>query len=111
MDPVKKSFILYYDQEAIVEQLNDEQSGKLLKLLYSNSHKKIEIKDPLIKLAYSVIKDQISRDHSKWLKKCQKNKENIKVRWAKDGIRPNTNVKERIRSHTNHTDTDTDTDI
>ena len=44
----KKSFILYYDQKEVIDELDDEQAGKLFKDIYEyNVNNKIILKGSL----------------------------------------------------------------
>lgn len=63
----KKSFILYADSIDIVNDLTDEQAGKLVKLIsdYVNDRSP-ETDDPIIKIAFRPIKNQLKRDLDKW---------------------------------------------
>ena len=44
----KKSFILYHDQKEVIDELDDEQAGKLFKAIYEyNVNKKNTLKGVL----------------------------------------------------------------
>ncbi len=63
----KKSFILYADLLKIVEQLPDEQAGKLLKIVLKFvNEEEVCIEDLLLKIAFEPIKQQLIRDAEKW---------------------------------------------
>lgn len=63
----KKSFVLYTDLMDIVNDLSDEQAGKLVKLIvnYVNDRNP-ECEDQLIKIAFKPIKSMLKRDLEKW---------------------------------------------
>lgn len=63
----KKSFLLYCDTIHTVELLEDAAAGKLFKhiLAYVND-KDPETADPLLKIAFEPIKQQLKRDLIKW---------------------------------------------
>ena len=63
----KKSFVLYSDLMDIVQDLNDEQAGKLIKLIvdYVNDRNP-STDDQIIKIAFKPIKNQLKRDLQKW---------------------------------------------
>lgn len=63
----KKSFVLYSDLMDIVQDLNDEQAGKLIKLIvdYVNDRNP-STDDQIIKIAFTPIKNQLKRDLQKW---------------------------------------------
>jgi len=94
MEKDKKSFILYNDQRMIVDQLSDEQAGVLLKIIFSYvDGEQTDINNPLVKLAYTVIKNQIDRDQEKWELTKQKRSEA-----GKKGGRPKKDVKETLNN-------------
>ena len=67
----KLSFLLYCDQLPILENLTDQQTGALIKNIYSycgNGRKNPLIKDPAVKMAFTAIKITLDRDHDKWEK-------------------------------------------
>lgn len=101
------SFILYTSYYALIEGLTDEQLGQLTRaiFLYARDGKSIEL-EPVVRMAFSFIKDNIDRNADKYQKKCERNRENIKKRWEKKHSedtteQSNTNVYERIPSNTN----------
>lgn len=108
MSTDQKGFIVYKDIHAVVDELTDEQAGKLfrgmIKYFADGTEPKFE---GILKFVFIPIKQQMDRDAEKYSEKCEKNRENVKIRWEKA---KNTNVSERIRSDTNYTDTDTDKD-
>lgn len=101
------SFILYTSYYALIEGLTDEQLGQLTRaiFLYARDGKSIKL-EPVVRMAFSFIKDNIDRNADKYQKKCERNRENIKKRWEKKHSedtteQSNTNVYERIPSNTN----------
>lgn len=63
----KNSFILYKDYVHAVDLLTNEQSGKLLKhiLNYVNDFDPVE-SDPIVRIAFEPIKQQLKRDLKQW---------------------------------------------
>lgn len=62
----KKSFILYNDQKEVIDELDDEQAGKIFKAIYEyNSTKKINLKGAL-KVIFIPFKTSFDRDDEKW---------------------------------------------
>lgn len=62
----KNSFILYHDQKEVVDELDDEQAGKLFKAIYEyNVNKKITLKGAL-KLVFIPFKTSFDRNDDKW---------------------------------------------
>lgn len=72
----KKSFVLHLDSLDILDDLTDEQAGKLFKAMY-NFQKEKEIKlDPQLKLLFLQFRNQFLRDNEKYSETCKRNKEN-----------------------------------
>lgn len=101
------SFILYTSYYAIIEGLTDEQLGQLTRALfiYARDGKTIKL-EPVVRMAFSFIKDNIDRNADKYQKKCERNRENIRKRWEKKHAedtteRTDTIEYERIPSNTN----------
>lgn len=121
---MKKSIIIYADCIAIVEELTDEQAGKLFRaiLSYINEEPVTEIQgDPVVSMAYKVIKNQIDRDAEKYAQICERRRENIRKRWAKQAsnttdtkdnksIQENTNEYKSIQMDYD-TDNDSDSEV
>lgn len=103
---MKKSFVLYLDQYEPIKDLSDEQKGQLLDAMFKyHNDVDFELTNPVLKMAFSFFKETFKRDYDKYLKRCEKNRENVRKRWdTKD-----TNVYDGIRPDTNHTDSDSDT--
>lgn len=105
----KKSFLVYYDNEIIVCRLSDDEAGKLFKSLFPYAKEQIKPdfeNSPALAMAFDVLSMAIDRDLEKYEKRCEKNRENVCKRWNKS----DTNVYERNKSHTKHTDKDRDMD-
>ena len=81
-----KSFIIHKDSLEILENLNNEQAGKLFKAIkqYQEDQTIIE-EDQLIKIALSPFVSQFKRDKEKYDNICKRNREN-----GKNGGRPKT---------------------
>lgn len=100
----KKTFNAYCDWVHTFDSLSDEEAGRLIKhlLKYVNDLDPVA-PDRLTEIAFTPLKTTLKRDLEKWVDKCKKNRENVKKRW-------HTNVYERIRPDTDHTDRDKDRD-
>jgi hypothetical protein len=87
---MKKSFILYHDLCEVLDDLTDEQAGKLFKEIHNYSKSKTQ-KNPekptglngLLKAVFNPFKAHIDRDFELWQEKRQINIEN-----GKKGGRP-----------------------
>lgn len=86
----KGSFLIYLDYEEQFNLLNDEQAGKLIKAIikYEKENTIPDIKDGIIKMAFSFIKAQLDRDREKWndekTKRSHAGKKGMAKRWQKD---------------------------
>ena len=71
----KNSFILYYDQKEVIDELSDEQAGKLMKAIYEyNVNKKMILKGAL-KLVFIPFKTAFDRNDNKWEDTAEKRSE------------------------------------
>ena len=62
----KTSFVLYSDNQSIINLMTDEQAGLLLKTLFSYVNDENPIIDNSIVLVFEMIKLQLKRDLKKW---------------------------------------------
>ena len=94
------SFILYTSYYAIIEGLTDQQLGQLTRALfiYARDGEQIQL-EPVVRMAFAFIKDNIDRNADKYREKCERNRENIRKRWNKK----NTNEYDRIQSNKKNT--------
>lgn len=109
----KPSFLVYYDNEVVIVRLSDEEAGKLFKSLFPYGREEIKPdfeKSPALAMAFDILSMTIDRDKEKYVKRCEKNRENIQKRWTKAGKQSNTNVYAGKQSNTKHTDKDKDKD-
>lgn len=102
------SFILYTSYYALIEGLTDEQLGQLTRAIFLYARDGIIIKlDPVVRMAFVFIKDNIERNQDKYQAKCEKNRQialerERKKREAREKVE-NTNVHERSRTCENNT--------
>lgn len=102
------SFILYTSYYALIEGLTDEQLGQLTRaiFLYARDGETINL-EPVVRMAFAFIKDNIERNQDKYQAKCEKNRQialerERKKREAREKA-GNTNVHERARTCENNT--------
>lgn len=102
------SFILYTSYYAIIEGLTDDQLGQLTRaiFLYARDGETISL-EPVVRMAFAFIKDNIERNQDKYQAKCEKNRQialerERKKREAREKS-GNTNVHERTRTCENNT--------
>ena len=102
------SFNVYHSYLQALEPLSDAECGRLLKacLQYSMTGEAPELRGNE-KFLFPSWKSQIDRDREKYEARCQKNKENISVRWYTneyDGIRTYTKrTKDKEKDKDNNT--------
>lgn len=106
------SFILYTSYYALIEGLTDEQLGQLTRaiFLYARDGKTISL-EPVVRMAFAFIKDNIERNQDKYQAKCEKNRQialerERKKREAREKA-GDTNVHERS-PYDNDNDNDND---
>lgn len=104
----KKGVLMYYDLLEQLKDFNDEQFGKVVRVMIKYDKDGIEpnIEDVQIKLAFNILKPTIDRNKQEYQYKCDRNRENINKRWN----RQDTNEYDGIRTNTNYTDNDIDID-
>ena len=104
----QKGFVVYGDIHAVVDELTDEQTGKLFKgmITYFATGKAPKF-DGVLKYVWIPIRQQMDRDKEKYDAKCEKNREKIQKYW--DGVKANTNEYNSIQMYTNATNTNTNT--
>ena len=102
------SFILYTSYYALIEGLTDEQLGQLTRaiFLYARDGETISL-EPVVRMAFAFIKDNIERNQDKYQAKCEKNRQialerERKKREAREKA-GDTNVHERTRTCENNT--------
>lgn len=80
----KKSFVAYIDWGSTFDELDDNEAGQLIKLLFDYVRdKEPEPPSKLIKIAFEHIKQDLKRDLKKWVGYIEKQQEN-----GKKGGRP-----------------------
>lgn len=118
------SFIIYVEQYSALQQLTDAQLGELFRGIFSyRMGKEPGIKDPIVNMAFSFMKNQLDIDARKYEQRCKKNRDAIKSRWDKakansseyKGIQTNTSVSHQIPNenynyHENENENDNNND-
>lgn len=95
------SFIIYTSYLKIFEQLTDAQLGQLTRhmLSFAKTGKEPSIEDPLVKLSFAFIKDDMERNQSKYEEKCERLRANARKRWDKKQL--DSEASEDMQKHTN----------
>lgn len=83
---MKKGFVLYNDQYEPIKALSQEQKGDLLDAIFQYQRDETQPENgTMVSMAFSFFKIAFDRDEDKYLKRCEKNRENARMRWdAKD---------------------------
>lgn len=81
MQVEKKSFVLYNDQSELLNMLNDEQAGVLIKKIFSYVNDGVIEKeeDIPVNMVFTTLKNQIDRDTDKYYDKIDKSSKAGKV--------------------------------
>lgn len=105
------SFIIYTSYLKIFEQLTDAQLGQLTRhmLSFAKTGKEPSIEDPLVKLSFAFIKDDMERNQRKYEEKCERLRANARKRWdkkqldseASEDMQMHTKVCKSMQMHTN----------
>lgn len=103
---MKKSFILYQDQEEIVDSLTNEKAGRLFKAIFDYVRGDHPILNQSLSIVFISIRQAIDRARENYEKVCEINSQNAKKRWEKidklsDGIRTHTNVNDSDNDNVN----------
>src|ERR1035437_8530033 len=109
---MKKSFMLFIDSLSILDELSDEQAGRLFKAIKDYQNGIEPDLDFSLKMAFHQFKNQFIRDDEKYESICKKNQENIGKRWNKDDTKNTSGINgiPEIPSDTKHTHSDKDKD-
>lgn len=88
MPEKRKSFVMYTEYKEHLKLLSNEQLGSLIFALfeYAENGTEIDTENAMEKMAFSFIRAQMDRDNDKYLKICERNREN-----GKSGGRPKKN--------------------
>lgn len=105
------SFIIYTSYLKIFEQLTDAQLGQLTRhmLSFAKTGKEPSIEDPLVKLSFAFIKDDMERNQRKYEEKCERLRANARKRWdkkqfdseASEDMQKHTDVCKSMQMHAN----------
>lgn len=105
---MKKSFLLYKDQEEIIDNLTDKQAGRLFKAVFDYARGDKPVLSQSMSVIFISIRQTIDRNKENYEKVCEINRKNAKKRWEK--IPTNTKVSDGMRPHAKAYDSDSDSD-
>ncbi len=72
MSNKKKSFLLHIDSLEILNDLSDDQAGKLFKAIYSHQIDGEISLDQITKMVFLPFRNQFERDNEKYVKTCER---------------------------------------
>lgn len=98
----KQGFMLFVDQKAAIDCLDDEVAGKLFKAIYSYAADGAEpaSDDGLFTALFRMIQSQIDRSSAAYAHKCKQNSSNAQRRWNNKNKEPPVKAAEPMPSHT-----------
>lgn len=104
----RQAFLIMMSQEEIIEDLTDEELGKIFRSIFKyEKNKEIpKFNDRYLNSVFKSFKAQLDFSEENYNKICEKNRQNINKRWNKDEyerIQSNTDVYERNVSYTKNT--------
>jgi len=104
----RSSFIIHFDSLSVLDELDDDQAGKLFKAIKAlHLEEDIEL-DPLTKIALNPFKNQFARDDIKYQEMCERNKKIAMDRHAKKSTSRNKSKRNVTKSTDNDSDSDSD---
>lgn len=103
----RQAFLIMMSQEEIIEDLTDEELGKIFRSIfkYERTKEVPKFNDRYLNSVFKSFKTQIDFSEENYNKICQKNRENANKRWGNedttecDRMQSNTTVYERNASH------------
>jgi len=85
---MKKSFILHVDSLCVLDELTNEEAGKLFKAIKAFNEGKEINNEPLIRIVFTPFKNQFIRDNESWEQECKVSSDKGKIgnlkRWHND---------------------------
>lgn len=97
----KDSMLIFHvNAKNMAEELNDEELGKVFRALiqFELDGLETEFEDRVLSCIYKLNRDTLKRNRKKYEAKCQRNRENINKRWAKEkSVETPDEVKAQVR--------------
>lgn len=106
----KKSFIMYKSWIPMLEDLDDEDLGKLMKAVCAYQMGNEYDLPKYLKAIFQMIKATFQEDDDRYAARCAKNSEIATAREEQKRTRSTTNVHEEARTCTNSTESESDSD-
>lgn len=104
----KDSFVLKTDYDDRMNDLTDNEVGKLVRAIFKYEKFQVEPKlDRLLMNIFNFIKVDLDKNREKYEKKCKRNKEAVEKRWNEKDTNEYECIR-KIQTYTNDTDNDND---
>ena len=81
MSEQHKSFLIYHNWRSLVDCMDDESAGKLIKglFVFSCDGEIVDFGETPLAGIYQMMVNVLSENHERYLKRCEKNRENGKL--------------------------------
>lgn len=106
----KKSFLLYVDTLDVLDEMTDEEAGKLFKAIKDYHHGETICSDSSVRIPFSPFKNQFARDYEKYEKLCEKNRLIAEKRYSLEATKSTTGVSGNQKAPESTKSTDKDSD-
>lgn len=110
----KPGVMLYFDRMTFLDRLDDAQCGRLLRAIigYARDGETPQISDPMLGMAWDMLRPVIDLDSERYEAKCEQNRRNILKRWDttesnRIPMIPNTNTNQNQTQTESQTQTKT----
>lgn len=98
----QRTAIIYSDWKDLIEEISDEDAGKIFKNLLRMLDNEMILDEPSEKGVWRFISKKFSEGIQKWNEKSKENSRIAKIRWEKERQKKdNADECERMRTHTN----------
>ena len=107
----KPGVMLYFDRLPYLNRMDDTQRGKLFLWIMEYAQYGVvpEVEDPMLGMAWDVVKPAIDLDTERYEAKCERNAKSARKRWEKEIDAnaceriPNTKTKQTQKQKQTHT--------
>lgn len=102
---VRVSFIMHYEFEEILNNLNDQEYRELMEGIFSydKSREVPKFSSRLLDLSFIPIKKKLDEDYASWKNRCEENSRKMKERWERERNK-DTGVYQSIPEYTEEYD-------
>lgn len=92
----RNGFVLYHDDLRVCDLLDDEQMGRMVRMLWAHSEgREAHPEGELMTAVFAFLAQKIDRDEDKYQRRVEKNREAANQRWnAEKGIEDDEDLSE-----------------